>query len=108
VCHAKTLETPTGLVIAQYLANVTQEMGAEVLESVSRKASETDGGQLGDLELSKGPAGYRDDRVELVTRQVGRARSHTPLATSNCVMNQVGECRLTSWQVRLGGIESGA
>jgi hypothetical protein len=54
------------------LANIGEEVGAEVLRGVSRYPSNSGGWQLGDLDLSEHLAKYRDRDVIVIIASTGK------------------------------------
>jgi hypothetical protein len=78
---------------AEELANLADEIGADVLSGDLRYPSDTGGRQLGDLDLSEYLDRYRDQRLVLIIAPIGDAEPATyTCGVCGFVMNEVGEC----------------
>jgi hypothetical protein len=78
---------------AEEVANMADEVGAEVLRGPLRYPSESGGWQLGDLDLSEYLSKYRDCELVLVIAAMGEAEEG-PIICGICgfVLDEVGDC----------------
>lgn len=81
---------------AAELANIAEEIGAEVLRGPLRYPSYSGGWQLGDLDLSEHLAKYRDHEVVVIIASVGKARQAEKekyvCGICGFAMDELGEC----------------
>ena len=78
---------------AQELANIAREAGADVLQGDLRYPSDSDGWQLGDLDLSEYLDQYRDQQLVVIIAPLGKAQDPTyTCGICGLMMNELGEC----------------
>ena len=79
--------------MAEELANIAEETGAEVLRGALRYPSENGGWQLGDMDLGEYLEKYRDHEVIVTIASVGKAKGKPHIfGICGFVRNEAGEC----------------
>ena len=81
---------------AEELANIADEVGAEVLRGALRYPSDSGGWQLGPLDLSEHLAKYRDHELLVIIASVGKAGEGQPeqyvCGICGFALTKLGDC----------------